>query len=194
MITVFSLGEKSTAKPIFSCYFSRKQWRKAQWIFFRIFTAQSNRCTYRRQRMFKKLHQHKLKCGISRILIYFDRFLQCSTKNCSVKNLPFQRLSRETKIIDIDVFVPYRCICVNLGILSFTITLWKTYYMYQSLILQNRKHSTFNCTLTKLRKFNINYTNPYVSRAFTISNGLFFFERCSLITATECAYKLNKAC
>ena len=105
MITVFSLGEKSTAKPIFSCYFSRKQWRKAQWIFFRIFTAQSNRCTYRRQRMFKKLHQHKLKCGISRILIYFDRFLQCSTKNCSVKNLPFQRLSRETKIIDIDVFV-----------------------------------------------------------------------------------------
>ena len=26
-----------------------------------------------------------------------------------------------------------------------------------------------------------------------LSNGLFFFERCSLITATVCAYKLNNA-
>ena len=35
------------------------------------------------------------------------------------------------------------------------------------------------------------------SSQFTIiclSNGLFFFERCSLITATVCAYKLNNAC
>ena len=28
---------------------------------------------------------------------------------------------------------------------------------------------------------------------FYLSNGLFFFERCSLITATVCAYKLNNA-
>ena len=30
-------------------------------------------------------------------------------------------------------------------------------------------------------------------RAYYLSNGLFFFERCSLITATVCAYKLNNA-
>ena len=38
-----------------------------------------------------------------------------------------------------------------------------------------------------LRNHRINHSGRY------LSNGLFFFDRCSLITATVCAYKLNNA-
>ena len=33
----------------------------------------------------------------------------------------------------------------------------------------------------------------YVCNTIQLSNGLLFFERCSVITMTVCAYKLNKA-
>ena len=33
----------------------------------------------------------------------------------------------------------------------------------------------------------------FIITDFQLSNGLFFFERCSFITATVCAYKLNNA-
>ena len=44
--------------------------------------------------------------------------------------------------------------------------------------------------------FLILYITQYFYSNFAgvyLSNGLFFFERCSLITATVCAYKLNNA-
>ena len=33
--------------------------------------------------------------------------------------------------------------------------------------------------------------HKFKQKTVFLSNGLFFFERCSLITATVCAYKLN---